>query len=82
MEDVATPFEPYTGKEDAYDCTEDGPDGYTDLTIKFKTQEVVAALGEVSDGEVLVLSLTGTLKEDCGGLPFEGQDVVIILEKH
>jgi hypothetical protein len=80
-EDVATPFEPYTGKTGAYDCTEDGPDGYADLTVKFKAQEVVAALGEVSDGDVLVLSLTGLLTEDCGGLPFEGQDVVIILDK-
>ncbi|MGD9047335.1 MAG: FG-GAP repeat protein [Anaerolineae bacterium] len=80
-EDVATPFEPYTGKTGAYDCTEVGPDGYVDLTIKFKAQEVVAALGEVSDGDVLVLSLTGLLTEDCGGLPFEGQDVVIILDK-
>jgi hypothetical protein len=40
--------------------------------------EVIAALGEVGDGDVLVLSLTGMLKEACGGLPFEGQDVVII----
>ena len=40
--------------------------------------EVIAALGEVGDGDVLVLSLTGMLKEDCGGLPFGGEDVVII----
>ena len=25
-----------------------------------------------------LLSLTGMLKEDCGGLPFGGEDVVII----
>jgi hypothetical protein len=79
--DIAAPFEPYTGREDAYDCTEDGPDGYVDLTFKFDAQEVVAALGEVGDGDMITLSLTGMLTEDCGGLPFEGEDVVIILKK-
>jgi hypothetical protein len=42
----------------------DDPDGTTDLTLKFKAQEVIAALGEVGDGDVLVLSLTGMLKEE------------------
>ena len=75
-EDVATPF---VGKEDAYDCTEEGPDGYMDLTLKFDTQEVVSALGdEVSDGDVLVLQLTGMLLD---GNPFVGEDVVVILKK-
>ncbi len=81
LEDVATPFAPYTGKADAYDCTEEGPDGIIDLTFRFKTQEVLAALGEVTDGEVLVLSLTGMLTEECGGRSFEGEDVVIIRQR-
>ena len=81
MEDVATPYEPYIGKQDAYDCTEEGPDGFMDLTFKFKTQEVVAALGDVSDGDVLVLELTGNLREEYDGKPIEGEDVVVILEK-
>ncbi len=46
-EDVATPFEPFTGKEDAYDCNEYGPDGYADLTLKFDSQEIVVVLGDV-----------------------------------
>jgi hypothetical protein len=78
LEDVATPFEPFVGKEDAYDCTEEGPDGYMDLTLKFDEQEVVAALGDVSDGDVLVLQLTGDLVE---GGSFVGEDVVVILKK-
>ena len=41
----------------------------------------MAALGEAGDGDVLVLSLTGDLTEECGTLPFEGEDVVIILKK-
>jgi len=81
LEDVATPFEPYTGKEDAYDCTCEGPDGFCDLTIKFKQQEVVTALGDVSDGDVLVLRLTGQLKEEFDGDDFIGEDVVVILKK-
>jgi hypothetical protein len=78
MEDVATPFEPYTGKADAFDCTEEGPDGFMDLTLKFDAQEVVAALGEVNDGDVLVLELTGNLTDDRA---IAGEDVVVILKK-
>jgi hypothetical protein len=79
LEDVATPFgPPYVGKEDAFDCTEEGPDGYMDLTLKFDTQEIVEALGEVEDGDVLVLELKGNLLD---GGPFFGEDVVVILKK-
>jgi len=81
LEDVATPFEPYIGKEDAFDCTEDGPDGYLDLTLKYNIQELVGALGDVNDGDVLVLELTGNLKEEYGGTPIVGEDVVVILKK-
>jgi hypothetical protein len=78
VEDVATPFEPFSGREDAYDCTEAGPDGFSDLALKFSAQELVAALGDVSDGEVLVLRLSGNLKEEHSGAAFVGEDVVII----
>jgi hypothetical protein len=78
-EDVATPFEPYLSKQDAFDCTEAGPDGYLDLTLKFNSQEVIAALGAVNDGDVLVLQLTGNLMEEFGGNSIIGEDVVVIL---
>jgi uncharacterized repeat protein (TIGR01451 family) len=81
MEDVATPFEPFTGREDALDCTEEGADGYLDLTLKFDTQEIVEAIGEVEDGEVIVLTLTGNLHEEFGGTPIKGEDVVVILKR-
>jgi len=81
-EDVATPFEPYIGKEDCYECTDQGgADGWTDLTLKFDTQEVVEALGDVEDGECVVLELCGTLLEDFGGIPIVGEDVVLIKKK-
>jgi hypothetical protein len=80
-EDVATPYEPFMDKVDPYDCTTDGPDGFMDLTLKYKTQELVEAIGEVADGDVLVLSLTGELLEEFGGTPIIGQDVIVILKK-
>jgi hypothetical protein len=77
--DVATPFEPWTGKADCWmDCTEEGPDGYMDLTLKFKTQEVIAAVAEVADGECRVLTLTGNFFD---GRAIEGEDVVVFLSK-
>jgi hypothetical protein len=81
IEDVATPYEPYTGKEGAYDCHTYGPDGYDDLTLKFKAQEVVTALGDVEDRDVLVLQIIGNLREEFGGTPILGEDVVLILKK-
>ena len=55
-----------------------GPDGYLDLTLKFKTQEIVSALGAVSDGEVRPLMLTGNLKAEHSGTFISGQDCVVI----
>jgi hypothetical protein len=81
MEDVATPYEPFVGKEGCMDCTDEGPDGQTDLTLKFKMQEIVDALGEVNDGDCVVLTLTGNLKEEFGGISIIGEDVVKIIKK-
>jgi hypothetical protein len=79
VEDVGTPFEPVIGKQEAFDCNDFGPDGLMDLTLKFAAQEVIASLGDVEDGEVRVLTLTGNLKEEFGGTPISGEDVVVIL---
>lgn len=78
LEDVTAPFVPFTGKRQATDCTEAGPDGFQDLTLKFDTQAVVAALGPVTDQEVLAFKLTGQLLD---GTPIVGEDVVKILKK-
>jgi len=80
-EDVATPYVPYLGKDSADDCTDAGPDGYADLTLKFDTQAIVAALGPVDDGDVLVLQLTGNLLLAFQGTPILGEDVVVIVKK-
>lgn len=81
-QDVATPFEPFTGKEDCeFDCNDWGPDGWLDLTLKFMTQEIVSELGERQAGGCAVLSITGNLKEEYGGAPIQGQDVVTIINR-
>ena len=78
-EDVATPFEPFLGKEDCgEDCNTEGPDGYMDLTLKFDTQEVVEVLGDVIDRENRVLTLSGELED---GTLIGGNDCVVILAR-
>ena len=81
LEDVATPYEPVTGKAGAGDCNTLGADGHTDLTLHFDHPSVVSALGAVVDGQVLVVKMTGSLKPEYGGNPIEGEDVVIIRKK-
>jgi len=74
VEDVSTTV--VDGEE--CDCTTDGADGFDDLTLKFDTQEIVAALGSVNDGDQEVLTLTGNLID---GTAIEGKDCVIIKSK-
>lgn len=78
--DVATPYEPVVGKQDcSTDCTSMGPDGYMDATLKFDSQEVLAALGEaVQDGACIVAQLTGNLRESAGATEIVGEDVIRI----
>jgi hypothetical protein len=71
-EDVATPV--VDGNE--CDCNTAGPDGYTDLTVKFDTQLVLAAIGDVNRGDVLQLDLTGALND---GTPIEGTDCIVVV---
>ena len=78
LEDVATPFDPFTGKSDAFDCNEDEGDGFTDITLAFDKQSVVAALGPVSDGDVVVVAVSGKLLD---GTAFNGEDVIVIKKK-
>lgn len=80
-EDVCTPYIQYLGKETQFYCTDEGPDGFLDLTLKFDKQAIVEALGDVADGEVKVLSLKGKLLPEHSGTPIVGEDVVVILNK-
>ncbi|MEA3468578.1 MAG: hypothetical protein U9R57_10205 [Thermodesulfobacteriota bacterium] len=81
MEDVATPYAINVDGCNIDDCHELAGDGYLDLTLKFDTQEIYAAIAEVYDRECLILTLTGKLKTAYGELPIKGGDVVSILKK-
>lgn len=70
--DVGTP-NPVDTEE--CECNTIGADGYTDLTLKFDKSLVIEALGEVNDGDVISLTLTGELTD---GSAFEGLDCMII----
>ena len=56
-------------------CTTAGRDGFPDLTLKFKTKDIVTAIGDFNDGEVLILGLTGVLYDST---PIEGEDCIVI----
>ncbi|MCD4723808.1 MAG: T9SS type A sorting domain-containing protein [Bacteroidales bacterium] len=73
IEDVTVPVE----GEGECNNTEEGPDGFYDLIVKFNTQELVTALGEVSDGDELILTITGNLID---GQYIEGNDCIIIID--
>jgi len=60
------------------DCHEDGPDGYEDITLKFETQAIVETLGDVNDGDQILLTLKGNLLD---GTEIEGHDCVLIHKK-
>lgn len=73
-EDVTAP----AGNEWECNDTEEGPDGYMDLTLKFSTPELVTALGDVNDGDVLVIVIKG---ETMDGENLEGDDCILIIDK-
>ena len=75
IEDVAGPV----ADSNDCNCTEDGPDGFPDLTLKFKTQDIVEAIGDVNYGDILTLKLTGVT---IGEIPIEGTDCVLISGKN
>ena len=56
-----------------------GPDGFLDLVLKFRTEEIVSALLDqyesLARGDVLPLTLTGALTNQ---MPIEGTDFVVI----
>jgi hypothetical protein len=58
-------------------CNEEGPDGFLDLTLKFRTQDVAVAIGDSLDsGEAIPLQITGNLID---GIPLEGTDCVVVV---
>jgi hypothetical protein len=52
-------------------------DGYLDMTLKFRTQEIAAAIGEVERDDIITLTLTGYLED---GSPISGTETVRIVQ--
>jgi len=76
-EDAGAPIEPMDGMEEP-DCSDqEMPDGYMDLVLKFSTQEVLAAIAPVEDGDMIALTLLG----QAGEVPILGQDTITILKR-
>jgi hypothetical protein len=72
--DVSTP----PSSEEECACTQKGADGFMDMTLKFQTADIVAALGAGPFDETIVLTITGKLYD---GTTFEVSDCVKILNE-
>ena len=72
VEDVATPFE-----GELCDCHDLGADGYVDLSMKFSSRDVVAALEleDVPGGTELELVVSGSLLD---GTAFAAHDCIVL----
>ncbi|UCG52576.1 MAG: T9SS type A sorting domain-containing protein [Candidatus Latescibacterota bacterium] len=57
------------------ECTEDGPDGYPDVMMKFRSQDIAGVLGAGTMG-VVELTATGTYLD---GIPFEATDCIKVV---
>ena len=59
----------------------DMPDGFEDMTLKFSTQEIaaeiVATLGDVVRGDIVTLTMVGSLLD---GSPISGEEMVWIVQ--
>ena len=77
LEDVATPY--WDSLLNCYSCSTMGMDGYMDLTLKFNKQTFISAIGEVNNGDCIVVELTGNLLPEYGGTMFKGYDIIKII---
>jgi hypothetical protein len=73
IEDTGTPFE-----GEPCDCGDLGEDGINDLSMKFKTPQIVAAfeLNDLPGGAVVEFVVSGTLLD---GTPFTARDCISIV---
>ena len=78
IEDVGTPLENNNHVElDPTHCSTEPPDGIVDLVLKFRTQDVIAGIGECNTFDIIRLDVAGNFFD---GTPFRGHDVVIIMD--
>lgn len=60
-------------------CEKLDPDSFEDLVLKFDTQEIIASLGNVQDGDEIILSLLAKLED--GETLIRGTDCVLIRKR-
>ena len=74
VNDVATPVV----NPQSCECNSEGEDGFDDLILKFKASDVIEAVGDVSVGDIIELTLSGVLND---GTPIEGVDCIVFVKK-
>lgn len=62
---------------DANSDDEEMPDGYEDLVLKFSTPEIAASIGDVQRGDIVTLTMTGSLVD---GTLAAGEEMVWIVQ--
>jgi plastocyanin len=77
LEDIGAPREDPGLCQDS--CLQGEPDGIMDLSLKFKTAEIVAALGPAENRTCQVLQLDGNLSPAWEDRPITGSDSVLRL---
>ena len=55
---------------------EEAPDGCDDLTLEFRTQDIVAAIWPAVAGDEMVMTISGSLRD---GTPFASSDGVVVV---
>lgn len=72
-------YEDVCGPDDLHMECSDGetPDGFTDLTLKFSTQEIAQTFSGVQRGDIASLVMTGSLLD---GTPISGNETVWIVQ--
>ncbi len=78
VRDVGTPGAPFIAANNTRDCDATERDGLDDLVVLFNRTQILQALGDVEDEQMLVLRLTGNIKAEFGGHPIVAKDMVVI----
>jgi len=83
--DLGQPWQGLTTENGFNVCENKNPDGFNDLLLKFKTQEIVNAVEdsgvEIADGDILQLTLNGQVGSLTNIKFFVGQDSIHIIKK-
>mgnify|MGYP000182033431 CR=1 FL=1 len=85
LKDIGQPWQGQVTEGDKGVCEDREPDGFRDLSLKFKTQEIINALKDsgiaISDGAILQLTVEGQIGSLTEIKFFIGQDTINIIKK-